>query len=54
MKIHRKEVQKENVLELTLPLREPPPTDMDVNKGSKEMECVIDINTCDLDDFIVD
>tara|TARA_R100000234_G_C5000249_1_gene180014 strand:- start:2414 stop:2578 length:165 start_codon:yes stop_codon:yes gene_type:complete len=54
VKIHRKEAQRENVLELPLPLYEPSPTDVPQEKVKKEIECVIDTNKCDLDDFIVD
>tara|TARA_R100000353_G_C6465116_1_gene184981 strand:+ start:542 stop:703 length:162 start_codon:yes stop_codon:yes gene_type:complete len=53
VKIHRKEVEKENVLELPLPMLVPAPEQP--NKDVKEeSDCIIDMNKCDLDNFIVD
>jgi len=53
MVIRRKEVEKENVLELPLPMFEPAP-EQPKSEVKQEADCVIDMNKCDIDDFIVD
>jgi len=53
MVIRRKEAEKENVLELPLPMFVPAP-EQPSKDIKEESDCVIDMNKCDLDNFIVD